>query len=511
MSDMMINAHLDATPNPNFLKSLRESGYSNYTSIADLIDNSIDTNVNSTHVEVTINHSKGEYKSLQICDNGCGMSQDTLKEAFKLGALTGKNREHDLGSYGTGMKAASLSWGRCFEVRTKTADGDLLIATYDLDAMIEKSSFDIPFRVGTSEECDEFKKQVNSDTGSIITVTKIDRANNSNVSIFKRELIKKLSLFFGKFIDNGVEITVNGKNVPAFDPMHRNESFSEALTVDENFEYKNNVFQFGVYYIERLDKTRTELIGRNNANAGLYIYRNNRLVGSGLDLGIIGKHGDGWLNGLRIELYISGNCDELFGSTFNKLINERDKTELDGEFLAVCKEAFNGYIRTIRLKERDGKSNDRVSDDVQKDMDDIYKNINGNKHIKVDKKGKNTPNPNSTPRTPTKNPGRNKPHTRKRNDVFAEWRLMSRGELGIFFNTVKENGKYIIEYNSDHPFWADFMVDATNESKNIISQILVSMGISLEKVTYFDDAEKEELFNEYFIQMSEYLRKFIKY
>jgi hypothetical protein len=49
---------LDATPNVNFLCTLRNSGYDNYSAISDIVDNSLDTDVNSKNVSINIRFSK---------------------------------------------------------------------------------------------------------------------------------------------------------------------------------------------------------------------------------------------------------------------------------------------------------------------------------------------------------------------------------------------------------------------------------------------------------------------
>ena len=89
-----------------------------------------------------------------------------------------------------------------------------------------------------------------------------------------------------------------------------------------------------------MDGNKSKKIGRNQFNSGLYIYRNNRLVGSGLDLGIIGKAGDGYSNGIRIELFIDGDSDDIFGSTYMKIIHEKDKGEIDQSFKENCQKAL---------------------------------------------------------------------------------------------------------------------------------------------------------------------------
>ena len=114
--------------NDSFIaNSLRNCGYNNYTAIADIIDNSIEPEVGSSFVKVDFDtDGKGSdktiVKSILIIDDGVGMSSETLEEAMKLGANTGKNCIDNLGVYGTGLKSASLSIGQVLEVYTKTEE-----------------------------------------------------------------------------------------------------------------------------------------------------------------------------------------------------------------------------------------------------------------------------------------------------------------------------------------------------------------------------------------------------
>ena len=131
-------------PNVRFLTTLRNSGYNNYTALADIIDNSLDTNVETKNVRIKIKNAtqnKYAYDSIYVADDGCGMSYNTLIEALKLGASTGKTKAFDLGSYGTGLKAAALSMSRRFTIQTKSEFDKFYIVTFDLDNLIELNSF----------------------------------------------------------------------------------------------------------------------------------------------------------------------------------------------------------------------------------------------------------------------------------------------------------------------------------------------------------------------------------
>jgi len=505
---------IDVTPNVNFLTTLRNSGYNNYTAIADIIDNSLDTDVDSKNVKVHIKRTRDDYEFIKICDDGCGMSIETLNEAFKLGALMGKNKEFDLGSYGTGLKAAALSLGRKFVVKTKSVDDDFYIATYDLDVMIMTNTFEIPVVIGTWEEYNEFKRETGSEIGTVVIVSKLDRITNANITVFKDILKSKLGLFYKYFIDElNINLFVNNEFVKSVDPMLRNETYSTCLTSNEKFEYNGSDFKFSVYNIEFVSQSLSNEVNRSSAYSGLYIYRNNRLVGSSLDLGIVGKVGDGHLNGLRIELFCSGDSDNLFGSTFNKIIHEKDKNEIDQGFRDVCKDYLRGYIKTVKNNEDSKTSNEKISDDVKGEMAEILKSINKNPFIGIKKERGKNEHPDIIPekKEPVEDKVKNKFATRKREDKFADYRFTKLGENGLIFRCVKEHGLFIIEINQEHPFWMKFLNNASLQTKDVIIKMLFSLGVSLEETEYYNNPEKEDLLNEYFIKVSERLRKFIIY
>ena len=329
--------------------------------------------------------------------------------------------------------------------------------------------------------------------------------------MFSDILHNNLSLFYSSFIDeSNVIISINGKNVKSFDPMHRNEPKTTRLSNhNEIFIYNNKEYVFNVFYIAKDGQKANKDINRNRTNAGLYIYRNRRYVGGGLDLGIIMKSEDGYKNGLRIELFVDGEDDVLFGSTFMKMIHEKDRAEIEQGFRDAAKNALIPYIKSAEILEGKGKS-DKPKEEQIAEFDKILEGINKNKLIKIEKVGGNNKTETPVERKETKFPGRNKFATRKRDDVFAKWNLENLGEFGPVFNITKERGKHIIHVNIDHLFWIEFLQDATLETKNIIARLFVSMGLSLSNLDYFDDIEKQMLMTEYFGEMSSQLRKLIK-
>lgn len=74
--------YLSCEPNlGNFTKSLLSIGYTHYTAILDIIDNSIAAGSTKIWIDYDIS---GPKKSMVISDNGFGMSDSELFEAMRM-------------------------------------------------------------------------------------------------------------------------------------------------------------------------------------------------------------------------------------------------------------------------------------------------------------------------------------------------------------------------------------------------------------------------------------------
>jgi len=146
-------------------------------------------------------------------------------------------------------------------------------------------------------------------------------------------------------------------------------------------------------------------------------------------------------------------------------------------------------------------------------MAEIVKSINKNPFIGIKKERGKNEHRDIIPEKKEPDPDKikNKFAVRKREDKFADYRFIKLGENGLIFKSVKEHGLYIIEINQEHPFWMKFLNNASLQTKDVIIKLLFSLGVSLEETEYYDNPEKENLLNEYYIKVSERLRKFINY
>ena len=79
------------------INALRNCGYTVYTALADIADNSIEPEVESNNVWFDYDYEKTNkgpiITGIYLIDDGNGMPMDILQEAMCLGSETGKNGE----------------------------------------------------------------------------------------------------------------------------------------------------------------------------------------------------------------------------------------------------------------------------------------------------------------------------------------------------------------------------------------------------------------------------------
>ena len=387
--------------NKKFIElALRNSGYSNYSAIADILDNSLENEVDAKNVDIIVNHQKGSSKvtDISVIDDGIGMSNETLEEAMSLGSDTGKDEE-TLGMYGTGLKAASLSMGRRFSVYTKKSDSNLLLyAVFDIDDYdYENKRFNISYTTyneGTDEYI-EFCQKVNNTHGTIVKIDKLDQlSGGSNFSQFVGTLSKNLRVIFNKFIENDYcNIRINGKKLTNFDVIG-NKRYGKDVILMQTGEIEID----GVYATWKAWNVR-ELVdnkdddensyGRGARHQGLYIYRQNRLVGEALTLGLYNR--DQWYNGLRFELFTDGNSDKIFHTNYTKTINEKNKGAIEQAWADKLTDILKPLLRIIKEDQKSLIKNTEVSDNIKDNISKALKPLNADNLLKkgLQTRGKN--------------------------------------------------------------------------------------------------------------------------
>ena len=272
---------------PSLIESMRSLGYSFPAAIADLLDNSISAKARN----IDIISTPGMEPSLIILDDGNGMTENELCEAMRYGSSNPleTRREDDLGRFGLGMKAASLSQCRKLIVVSKK-EGKVSAYSWDLDYVIDSESWML---MGfTEEEMLQFPhidKLLEKEHGTYIYLSEFDRIKEGTGNLSETfnkcldDMINHLALVFHRFIDEGLTIRVNQLELEARDPFlsyHRATQRKRESSFRINNE-KITLKPFILPHLSKLSQDDLDKVGgkdRLRSEQGFYVYRNKRLI-----------------------------------------------------------------------------------------------------------------------------------------------------------------------------------------------------------------------------------------
>ncbi|WP_318476515.1 ATP-binding protein [Photobacterium leiognathi] len=214
------------------LMSLRDSGYSFPSAIAEVVDNSLEANANHIAIELfesTNNSGKKHIDRVAIADDGTGMNIDILHHYLVIGHSTRWMQKNTIGKYGVGAKLAALNFGLCIEAWSRTDESQpWQYVKFDLEHALKQEQTGQHQQVGVnapadSEIPDDYQSLLPGKKGTLVVWSKIDRLENgraaTNTDELKIGLTKELGRIFREFINNGIELTLNGNTIIHHDPL----------------------------------------------------------------------------------------------------------------------------------------------------------------------------------------------------------------------------------------------------------------------------------------------------
>lgn len=467
------------------LSSLRNTGYDSYTAVEDIIDNSIDAG--ARNINVAINMVEKDLRII-ISDNGSGMDKQILDEALKLGSATEKDEMSDLGKYGMGLCTASISMAKSLRVITKQSNGNYLYSSQDLDDVVKADDFIKELRDAEKEEISLFKEYVKGDHGTIIILGKIDRITNGNPSIFAATLAKEIGRIYRKFIEAGINFSVNDKKVSVIDPLMVGVKGTQIYS-DEEYEIPSrngrDKIRVKVAILPDVNEALEKEMKLNIQSQGFYVVRNNREIASGLSLDVFKKHND--FNRLRIELSFTSNLDNEMGVRFTK--DGVSPNQVISDFL---KQEIGGQVTSIRKMFLESKKADKSQEiDHSESASVIAKKskllITPEKII--EKRG---PRVSTTDRSAKPdNDGRERIPKETRvssSGLGARFETLSMGREGSMYDCYQEGKVIVIRWNVDHPFYEKIVL-VNKDRKDLTAGIdfLIYALASAELKTTNDD------------------------
>jgi len=304
-------ARVNITPNAaRTAESLRAVGYSSYSAIADIVDNSLDAQADKIAIAIV---KDGDNVKISVMDNGTGMDVQTLTEALKLGSETEKHTG-DLGKYGMGLVTASWSIAKKLSVTTKNGR-DALTGVLDIGVIDKTNEWVADIDEAHATDIRMLDQFSSNGTGTLVVLTNCDRIHTTDPSAFSRKLSQDLGQIYRHYIAAGKTIIINGKKVEEIDPLELANTDTN-LMLDETVETKYGHLTLKVVTLPYKSSYEGITLKYNQANQGFYVVRNQREIASAQRFDVLEKHNR--YNRFRAEIGFSDDLDEVMGVNFAK-------------------------------------------------------------------------------------------------------------------------------------------------------------------------------------------------
>lgn len=393
------------TPNPaRLMESLRDTGYTFNTAMADIVDNSIAAF--ATKIKIKVEYDFDNQLHVYIADNGCGMNSDGLLNAMRYGSDERTNAA-SLGKFGMGLKTASTAFCRRLSLVSKDEKCDYHKVRWDLDYICERMEWELQELEADIDEIDFLEEVTQGGSGTLVVWDKVDRLTNRvyiNIGSRDKALNKDIEdlrfhfrMVYQRFLDKNyteapnVEIWVNDVKLTPWDPFCQSEEntkclYDKPLKVqigDEISEYR-----IKAWLLPRPTKFSSPEAKANarvsNDMEGFYVYRENRLINYGNWLGTYVN--DPHYSLLRISFSFDHRLDEAFKIDIKKsriLLDSSLALYLKDKLLpALRREAEDAYRNVVR--ENISTKAPSAHDDSNKVIEEKAPGVEESKVINVD-------------------------------------------------------------------------------------------------------------------------------
>lgn len=329
----MLEKHISVPPDvARISEGLRDTGYDFNAAIADIVDNSIAAN--ATVVDVKLEVDFVDNVVVAITDNGDGMNEQGLINAMKYGSDKRKSAK-SLGKFGLGLKTASTAFCKRLSVVSRdSSTAQALCATWDLDVLAKRNSWDLEFGGASDIQARLLDEVAKGGPGTLVLWENVDRIVDrykagegqslaKAMARLENQLREHLSVVFQRFIDSrdgrerSIALRLNGTLVLPWDPfclVETKEPVAEKtldIRLADGAKTSFTVRAFVLPRKEEFSSIENQVAAKvSNERQGMYVYRENRLI-----------HGPDWLNMfkqephyslLRVELSFDHTLDGAF-------------------------------------------------------------------------------------------------------------------------------------------------------------------------------------------------------
>ena len=315
---------------------LRAANYTFDTAIADLVDNSL--SAGAENIELFVDYSRLE---VMLLDDGKGMSDITHFESMKVAAETREYEEKDLGKYGTGMKAASLSQASRLVVATRQkGKKPITVRCLDVDHVVATNDWNRVTQVLHEDALpSKALKFLESTSGTVIIWQNLDKVfahKNMTDAQKSQELLQQidttayhLSAVFHRFMSGEntakrkTNFRVNGTLLEPWDPFARQEQSMKVSEETIAIGDEGGVAKVTAWVLpgeKEFSSSSARLVAKGpkswNDSQGFYAYRNDRLISYGGWFGMKSKEPHRIL--ARVSFEFNSDLDEALHVPVNK-------------------------------------------------------------------------------------------------------------------------------------------------------------------------------------------------
>lgn len=356
-------------PSANILmNSMRSMGYSFEAAIADIVDNSISANASIIWIDFPVSSQKEPY--VTVLDNGTGMSFDELLNAMKYGSQKDSYSENDLGRFGLGLKAASLSQCRKLTVASKQGN-NINCLQWNLDVVIKNQSWDCIELSGEEySELPGISKLKELQSGTLVIWQDFDEISKEYgsskpifdvLSSYMDDAENHIRLVFHRFLNKRVKplkILINNREIVGLDPfLESSYNPKNDLKKESEFSVQYGDGKKAIVKMQACILPHQNDLTKENIDAlggienlkdgqGFYVYRNDRLIIYGTWFRLSSKHISPELYKYgRIKVDIPNSLDEIW-----RIDIKKQKAVIPPSILNLFRRAVSQVERTSEKK-----------------------------------------------------------------------------------------------------------------------------------------------------------------
>ncbi len=278
-----VSEKFDASPTKGFFIDMITKDITTLDCILDLIDNSLDSYIRQTHMDVNdyLWHGKSrasgssvevsiridEEDGFTILDNCGGIDwEDALKSVFRLGSPEPELGVAGLGVYGIGMKRAFFKMGNTVKVVSRSDDGEWELVIPSVEEWKGTQDWSFP----ASYSGPHRKESPLSSPGTYISIRAFREGVRDQIALtaFESDLKERIGKTYALFIRAGVKIRVNGDVIKSVMPE---VGFTNVIT-----PFRRRLKRGRVDILVISGIVATEDVSASDA--GWYVFCNGRLV-----------------------------------------------------------------------------------------------------------------------------------------------------------------------------------------------------------------------------------------